>query len=63
MSHVHAFPMHTYFLVNIFDLGHARHGRELGCLQEASPTVLNGFESETEKETVQSDLRGLCINK
>ena len=33
-----------------------------GCLQEASPTALNGFQSEMEKEPVQSDLRHLCIN-
>ena len=45
------------------DLGRAGHGCKLGCLQEASPTTLNGFQSETEKKAVQSDLRGLCINK
>ena len=43
-------------------VGHAGYGCELGCLREASPIALNGFESETEKEPVQSYLRQLCIN-
>ena len=34
----------------------------LGCLQEAYPTVQNGFQSKTETESVQLDFRHLCIN-
>ena len=43
-------------------LGRAGRGCVLGCPQEASPTTHYGFQSETEKEPVQSDLRHLCIN-
>ena len=43
-------------------LGRTGYGCVLSCLQEAFPTTLNGFQSETEKEPVQSNFRHLCVN-
>ena len=64
-SNAHCLPAHLlqdHHQAQAHYLGRVRHGCELGCIQEASPTALNGFQSEMEKEPVQSDLRYLCIN-
>ena len=64
-SHAHCLPTHLlqdHHQAQPQHLGCAGRGCVLGCLQEASPTVHYGFQSETEKEPVQSDLKHLCIN-
>ena len=64
-SHAHCLPAHLlqdHHQAQPHYLGCAEHGCFLSCLREASPTTLNGFQFETEKEPVQSDLRHLCIN-
>ena len=64
-SHAYCLPAHLlqdHHQAQPQHLGHIGRGNVLGCPQEASPTALNGFQSEIEKELVQSDLRHLCIN-
>ena len=54
-SHAHCLPTHLlqdHHQAQPQHLGCAGRGSVLGCLQEASPTVHYGFQSETEKEPV-----------